>query len=397
MERNKFILSPVFCLNNQTVILGQNEDSVLIGIVDDNNKELKKRLEKACFRNCCKTDFKKISVEEFKLKFSELFSIDKTQQVTDISSRIDSGSENNTAAALLESLIVEARSKGSTDIHIEKNVVRYRTGGFLTDKKTYSMEHCNEVVRVIKLLSKMNVMEKRHPQDGQFSYMDEKHNRVFVRVSCMPSIDENDEAGSESVVLRLLDTTRIPLEIEQLGFTENQIEELEKICIFKDGLILVCGPTGSGKSTTAAAMLERIRALCHDTKKIISLEDPPEYILDGVTQVQIQQNNDNDFTEILRSTLRQDPDVIFIGEIRDCITAKTAIQAALTGHLVIATVHVGSISQAVLRLYDLYADYKIVNSVLRGIILQHITEGKMSADIRKIDVNECLNKFQEAV
>lgn len=399
MEKSKFNLSPLFCLNNQTVILSQNDYCVILGIVDDTNNLLKERLRKACAHYLYNVEFQKITPQEFKIKFSALFSIDKVKKENYFLQKNSSEytAENNTAAALLESLIVEARNKGSTDIHIEKNIVRYRTGGLLTDKQEYSYKHCNEVVRIIKLLSKMNVMEKRHPQDGQFTYTDERKNKIFIRVSCMPSINENDENGSESVVLRLLDTTRIPLEVEQLGFTECQIDELEKMCVLKDGLILVCGPTGSGKSTTAAAMLERIRVLCKDTKKIISLEDPPEYILNGVTQVQIQQNNENDFADVLRSTLRQDPDVIFIGEIRDSVTAKTAVQAALTGHLVVATIHVGSISQAVLRLYDLNADSRIVNSVLKGIIIQQINNGKMSANIRLLSETKIKNKLQEAV
>lgn len=397
MKKNKFTLSPVFCLNNQTVVISQDEMIVTIGIVDFNNAELKERLVKACNRNSLGVELRKISVGEFKRKYSELFSIDKEKNLCDDSIKTESLGESNTAAALLESLIVEARNKGSTDIHIEKNIVRYRTGGYLTDKKEYGLKYCNEVIRIIKLLSKMNVMETRHPQDGQFTYTDEKQSKIFIRVSSMPSINENDENGSESVVLRLLDTARIPLEIEQLGFTACQITELEQLCLLKDGLILVCGPTGSGKSTTAAALLERIRTLCKDSKKIISLEDPPEYILSGVTQVQIQQDNENDFSDILRSALRQDPDVMFIGEIRDSVTAKTAVQAALTGHLVIATVHVGSISQAVLRLNDLNADSRIVHSVLKGIIIQKIDEGKMSANIRMLNCSGKERRLQEAV
>lgn len=397
METNRFSLSPVFCLNNQVVILNQKDNCVTIGIVDENDNDLKHRLRKVCERNSLSLDFKIISANEFKIQFSEMFSLDRAEKNEISVMQKELSKESNTAAALLESLIVEARNKGSTDIHIEKNIVRYRTGGLLTDKTEYSQEHCNEVVRIIKLLSKMNVMEKRHPQDGQFTYTDESNNKIFIRVSCIPSINENDENGSESVVLRLLDTARIPLEVEELGFTECQLKEIEKICVLKDGLILVCGPTGSGKSTTAASILERIRNISNDSKKIISLEDPPEYVLEGITQVQIEQNYENNFTDILRSALRQDPDVIFIGEIRDSVTARTAVQAALTGHLVIATVHVGSISQAVLRLNDLNADSRIVNSVLKGIIIQQINNGKMSASIRLLNAAQKTENFQEAV
>lgn len=397
MEKNNFTLSPVFCLNNQTVILSQSEKFITIGVVNPNDTALKRRLTKACKCNSLSAEFKQITPTDFKLKFSELFSVRKSNESDDAVMQKDCINENNTAAALLESLIVEARNKGATDIHIEKNIVRYRIGGLLTDRNEYSQEHCTEVIRIIKLLSKMNVMEKRHPQDGQFIYSDEKNSRIFIRVSCIPSLNENEENGNESVVLRLLDTARIPLEVEELGFNECQIKELEQMCMLKDGLLLVCGPTGSGKSTTAAALLERIRKLCGDSKKIISLEDTPEYILEGVTQVQIEQNYENDFADILRAALRQDPDVIFIGEIRDSITARTAVQAALTGHLVLATVHVGTISQAVLRLNDLNADSRIVNAVLKGIIIQQLSKGKMTANIRFLkEVNRSIG-LQEAV
>ena len=196
----------------------------------------------------------------------------------------------------------------------------------------------------------------------------------------------------ESVVMRLLDPAKIPLDLDKLGFEENQISVLKKFCALENGLLLICGATGSGKSTTAAAMLEEIRNNGKDSKKIISLEDPPEYFLEGVSQVQIQDCHGLGFTEVLKRSFRQDPDVIFIGEIRDGETAEIAVQAALTGHLVLATLHTGTIGQAVLRMYDLGVPPKLVNAVLSGIIVQRLVEGKLSARIQELNPADFLQK-----
>ena len=413
--KKKFILSPTYCLHNGAVVLEQNDEIVKIGLVNSTDEELKLRLTHAVegqlrvckkdsdsknddFRSEQKTsaEFVSLTKEEFTRKVTTLFSSEKKhdERITTSCKKQDTNeeiavesisAEENETAALLDSLIESARNLGATDIHIEENNVRFRVGGLLKREFYLDYKRAESLVRRIKLLSKLNVVEKRRGQDGQFIYLDSDDDSVFVRVSCVPAVSScgKDEIGS--VVMRILDTKRTPLELIKLGFTSNQIVVMKQFCSLPDGLILVCGPTGSGKSTTAGAMLETIRSIKNDSRKIVSLEDPPEYVLPGVTQIEIRSGSDMDFPEALRRTYRQDPDVIMIGEIRDELTAKTAVQAAMTGHLVIATMHVGTISQAVLRLYDLGQDPALVRAVLHGIIVQHLDEGKMEASIKVLD------------
>lgn len=180
-------------------------------------------------------------------------------------------------------------------------------------------------------------------------------------------------SGEESVVIRILDTSRIPLALGELGFNALQLEILsgvDGLGLRTNGLVLVCGPTGSGKSTTIAALLMEIKKNCQGTRKIISLEDPPEYVIPGVTQVKIDERNG--FSEALNHLFRQDPDVIMIGEIRDEESAAAALRASLTGHLVFATVHSGCAAEAILRLENLGIDRALLCQVLRGIICQEL-------------------------
>lgn len=400
-KNQKFILSPVYCVHNGAVVLNQDENNVRIGLVDSNNELLKSRLSHAVknslrvFKNpnffddvnqnkCA--EFVTLSQEEFTRKISELYSLNSAdvKPSSNDETKLEKSNfdKENLTAALLDSLISRARENDATDIHIECSHIRFRIKGVLKNELNLDEKNSQAVVRRIKLLAKMNVSENRHGQDGQFVYTDKNNNNVFIRVSCVPSVSSLKDDDCESVVLRILDTARIPLKLESLGFNETQIDVLNKLCNLQNGLILICGPTGSGKSTTAAALLERIQKNNNDSEKIVSLEDPPEYILQGVTQIQIRSNDNMDFSEALRRTFRQDPDVIFIGEIRDSLTSKIAIQAALTGHLVFATIHVGTISQAVLRLYDLGEEPALVNEVLRAVVVQHFLNGKMEGRIR---------------
>lgn len=385
--QNEFVLSPVYCLHNGAVIIDQTNEKVTIGLVDPLNSMVKTRLTHAvqgqiAFEGAEKpsAEFVALSKEEFSRRISNLFS--HTTEIAVSGQMLPAAIEENEAAALLNSLIARARNAGATDIHIEENNVRCRIGGVLKTEIALEYKKAEELVRRIKLLSKMNVVEKHHGQDGQFIYTDESGAKVFVRVSCVPALSVSDKDDIGSVVLRILDTKRVPLDLQRLGFTEVQIKVMKQFCMLRDGLVLICGPTGSGKSTTAGAMLETIRLLKKDGRKIVSLEDPPEYVLPGVTQIEIRSTNNMDFPEALRRTFRQDPDVIMIGEIRDELTARTAVQAALTGHLVIATMHVGTISQAVLRLYDLGVEPQLVRAVLHGVVVQHLDEGKLEARIR---------------
>ena len=395
-DGNAFTLSPVFCLHNGAVVLSQDEKSVSFGLLNEDDEILKRRLEKAVSAklNVCgeenSSTFVSIDKDTFNKQISWMFSHDGEEGEKDFLKNRSVEISENEAAALLDALIGNALKSDATDIHIEGNVVRYRIRGKLCYEIELGDERRHALSQRIKLLSGLNVVESRRPQDGHF-VLESNGKKIFVRVSTLPTVGAFSE-DDESIVMRLLDPGKIPLDLNKLGFTGEQVLILKSFCLLENGLVLICGATGSGKSTTAGAMLEEIRNASGDAKKLISLEDPPEYILEGVSQVQILERHGLGFTDILKRTFRQDPDVIFIGEIRDKETAEIAVQAALTGHLVFATLHTGSIAQAVLRMYDLGASPRLVNSVLRGVIVQKMSEGKMSARIRSLNPADIIDE-----
>lgn len=388
MNANDFKLTPAYCLFNGTAVVAQNGTEIRFMVEDAGNLLLQERLKKAFTvyvenmrqRNICseeflktpKVIFEKGSRQEIRRLVSELY------ENTD--SGVNQPKENNlentraeedaAAVLLLDNILNEARDNKATDIHIERNCVRYRLNGKLENQVMLQKDKATELVQRIKLLAGMNVIEKRRSQDGHFIYGEEKP--LFVRVSTMAIISQGQENGDESVVMRVLDTSRIPLSLGQLGFSSAQFEGIKSLCSEKNGLIVICGPTGAGKSTTAASMLLEIQKEQNGQLKIISLEDPPEYIIPGVTQIQIDDSRKNTYDDALQHVFRQDPDVIMIGEIRDEKSAAAAIRASLTGHLVVATLHTSSAAGSVLRLENLCIGRKIIGSVLKGVIVQDL-------------------------
>lgn len=387
VSAKRFVLSPVYCMHNGVVVVCQKENRIIFGVTNLDNALLKESLYKSV-RNFCglnnlmlDVEFIQLSEIELKKNISVLLGRGNEIRKKDDEKISQISDEENAASVLLESLIDEAVMRNATDIHIEENCVRFRVLGRLCRYIVLEEKMRNSLVQRIKLLASLNVVEKRRCQDGQFVYARSGHRNVYVRVSCMPVISMEKEELCESLVLRLLDVERMPLEIECLGFDSKNLLLLKNLCAKENGLILICGATGSGKSTTACAMLRFIKEKFNDEKKILSLEDPPEYVMEGICQTKIHRELSMDFGEVLRGAFRQDPDVIFVGEIRDSLTADTAVQGALTGHLVIATFHAGSFGQCMSRLKDLCENNEIVDEVVQGIILQKLREGKLDANI----------------
>ena len=389
-SRFNFILTPAYCLFNGVAVLEQSGACITFLIENEQNEILKARLKRAFENhlgmirklNDCPEIYRRLPAVEFmagtrsqlRKCVSRLYSTqNRTIEGVDSASGMTvlSESEKNqreaAAVLLLDSILNEARVRKATDIHIEQNCVRLRVNGQLEKLLELQSEKGAELVQRIKLLAGMNVIEKRRCQDGHFVYGN--HNPFFLRVSTMAVVGEN-YAGDESVVIRLLDTTRIPLELDRLGFNLVQLERLELLSQEPNGLILVCGPTGSGKSTTVASILVDIEKRCCGVLKILSLEDPPEYVIPGVTQVKVDERNG--FEEALNHIFRQDPDIIMIGEIRDAESASAALRAALTGHLVFATLHAGNVGEAVLRLENLGLQRKLFCPVIRAVICQEL-------------------------
>lgn len=267
---------------------------------------------------------------------------------------------------LLEVLLGGAISIGASDIHIEpeeKEVrLRYRIDGVLQDVLFFPHTTFKLINTRIKLLSGMKLTMKAMAQDGRFSIF-LKDTEISIRSSMIPG------AYGESIVMRILDPKAINVKIEELGMPENLFTIIEKEIRKPNGMILLTGPTGSGKTTTLYAFLSRIYSV---DIKIITIEDPIEYHLNGITQTQVDHARNYTFLEGLRSALRQDPDVIMVGEIRDSETANTAIESALTGHLVFSTLHTNSASGVIPRLIDLSVNAKTIPSALSLAIAQRL-------------------------
>jgi len=267
---------------------------------------------------------------------------------------------------LINALLTQAVRENVSDIHIEpfetRSVVRFRQDGVLRDIVEPKRVLHGVLVSRIKIMADLDIAEKRLPQDGRITLRLAGH-PVDVRVSTLPT------GHGERVVMRLLDKQAGRLDLEQLGMSKKDSSALDTLIRQPHGILLVTGPTGSGKTTTLYAALSRL-----DTEKlnIMTVEDPIEYDLDGVGQTQVNTKIDMNFARALRSILRQDPDVIMIGEIRDLETAQIAVQASLTGHLVLATLHTNDSAGAVTRLVDMGVEPFLVASSLVGVLAQRL-------------------------
>lgn len=263
-------------------------------------------------------------------------------------------------------ILTKAIYKGASDIHIEpfedEILIRIRVDGQLSKILTIAMESYSFLLTVIKLDSNMNITEKRLPQDGR---MEKKIDDIIVdiRTSTIPTI------YGEKIVLRILNRTSLIKEKSELGFSKQAIEKIENIINKKSGILLVTGSTGSGKTTTVYSILND---LLNSKKNIMTIEDPVEYKIKGMNQIQVNDKIGLTFEVGLRSILRQDPDIIMIGEIRDEETAKIAIRAASTGHLVISTMHTNNTISSINRLMEMKLPPYLISSTLIGIISQKL-------------------------
>ena len=276
------------------------------------------------------------------------------------------GDDDAPIIKLINALLSEAIKEEASDIHVEtyekQLVVRFRVDGVLKEVLKPNRKLSSLLVSRIKVMARLDIAEKRVPQDGRIS-LRIAGRAVDVRVSTMPS------SHGERVVLRLLDKNAGNLDLQQLGMTENVRVEFDSLIRKPHGIILVTGPTGSGKSTTLYAGLTEINS--RDTN-ILTVEDPIEYELDGIGQTQVNTKVDMTFARGLRAILRQDPDVVMIGEIRDLETAQIAVQASLTGHLVLSTLHTNTASGAITRLQDMGVEPFLVSSSLLGVLAQRL-------------------------
>ncbi len=267
---------------------------------------------------------------------------------------------------LLNTIIHRAIREGVSDIHIQQEedamIVRYRLDGILYQAAILPKKLRTTLVSRIKVLSSMNIAESRAPQDGRFKVKSEGHEYDF-RVSTMPTV------YGESVVMRILDKRTASMKLEQLGFSENSLGIYQSLIEKPNGIILMTGPTGSGKTTTLYASLNKINS---PDINIITVEDPVEYRLRYIRQTQINVKAGVTFASAIRAILRQDPDVVMIGEMRDRETAEIAVQAAMTGHLVFSTLHTNDAPGAVSRLIDMGVEPFLIASSVIGVVAQRL-------------------------
>lgn len=290
----------------------------------------------------------------------------KEEEEEEDSKKLEAISKEAPIIQLVSMLIVQGVKDRASDIHIEPNeknlLIRFRIDGMLHDIRTLPNTIKSAVISRIKILAKMDIAERRLPQDGRFQVKFGTR-EVDLRVSTIPTV------LGEKVVLRLLDKSKGLIKLEQLGFVPEQLEEFKSIISRSYGIILLTGPTGSGKTTTLYAALNEVNS---KDKNIITVEDPVEYKLNRINQIQIKPKINLTFANTLRSILRQDPDIIMVGEIRDSETAQIAVQAALTGHLVFSTLHTNDAASALTRLIDMDIETFLISSSVIGVIAQRL-------------------------
>ena len=337
-----------------------------------------------------------LSTEEFQLRLARAYTFgdnvqnDNHDHVAEIASNIESEAdlaaltqslpeitdlletENDAPIVkLINALLTQAVRQNASDIHLEiferRSLVRFRVDGALHDVVEPKRNLHAALISRVKVMAELDIAEKRLPQDGRIM-LKIAGRSVDVRVSTLPT------GHGERVVMRLLDKQAGRLSLDSLGMAEDTLAQLDSLIAQPHGIILVTGPTGSGKTTTLYAALSRLDAA---TRNMMTVEDPIEYDLDGVGQTQVNAKIGMSFARALRAILRQDPDVIMIGEIRDLETAEIAVQASLTGHLVLATLHTNSAAGAVTRLVDMGIEPYLLASTLSGVLAQRL--------VRKLD------------
>jgi general secretion pathway protein E len=373
-------LSVRFIRENKVVPLEFTENTLKIVMADPENSAVIEALKIACSHDLEIYYSENKAIDDYIEKFY-------AQEIQDINKLIENIEDNSLQfireeeedvghlqdlaseapiIRLVNIIITRAVESRASDIHIEPFAdelkVRYRIDGVLHDIELIPKKLQAAIFSRIKIMAKLNIAERRLPQDGRIK-LKVGTSEVDIRVSSIPVL------YGESLVMRLLHQEGILIDMEKLGFPTDTLQIFNNIIKKPNGIILVTGPTGSGKTTTLYGALDKINS---PDKKIITVEDPIEYHLKGINQIQVKPQIGLDFPNILRHIVRQDPDIIMIGEIRDLETAEIAIQSALTGHLVFSTLHTNDAPTAITRLLDLGVQNYLLAATIRGILAQRL-------------------------
>ena len=371
VDLDKIVIDPelahtvpeIMARKNKVLVLGRRQGEILVVFADPLNifaiDEVKRCLKEKLLI-CVAVESKLVGAID-KIYSKKIIS----KQEFPGSFGSDSG-EESVAVNLVNDLLLQAVRQGASDVHIEPCIdkvrVRLRVDGILRSAKEFPIDMHPVLISRIKVISQLDIGERRKPQDGRFE-VPVSGKEFDIRVSTLPL------KNGEKVVMRLLDKSQVKVSLKDLGFEQEQHNLFENHLAHPHEIMLVTGPTGSGKTTTLYAALNYINTI---GKNIVTVEDPVEYELAGVNQVQVNPKADLTFASALRAILRQDPDVVMIGEIRDVETAEIAIQAALTGHLVLSTLHTNDASGAIARLLDMGIAPFLISSAVGLVLAQRL-------------------------
>lgn len=379
-----------FIVENRAVKIYQDNKKIIIALDNTSTKELINEL-KFRFKNY-EVDFKILSQKEFdellrevakddvtKLKYKDLEHATGIEDLTKLAS-------DAPVINLVNDIILSAVDRKASDIHFEvfENYfrVRYRINGYLETVGTYPINLFDAVCARLKVISKLDITQRRLAQDGKV-LLNLYNKKIDIRTSTLPTI------FGESIVLRLLGIEDSYLDLKHLGFLNEDIKTLQKIIKRSYGAFMLTGPTGSGKTTTLNALLHLLDSR---TKNIITIEDPVEYTIEGINQVQINEKIKFSFETILRNILRQDPDIIMVGEMRDRDTADLALRAAMTGHLVFTTLHTNDAVSSIIRLVNMGVERYVIESSIIAAAAQRLLRNlcplcKQAYTPEKVDIN----------
>jgi type II secretion system protein E len=381
-------LSLEFMKNNLVVPLELHNGTLSVAMADPEDTEVIDTLKASLDLNIKPYIASRNTIMEYLDRLSKLRStmvseivvdIEEEEELTEELNHLKGMAQDKGVVKLVDVLIENAVNQRASDIHIEPEEsilrVRYRIDGILYDREFLPKRMQPAITSRIKLLSQMNIAERRLPQDGRIKGTFGGR-PIDIRVSTIPTI------YGESIVMRLLDKETSFLTLEELGMDPETLKKYESLIHKPYGMILITGPTGSGKTTTLYASLDRINS---PDKKIITIEEPVEYLMKGINQIQVKPKIGLTFASGLRHIVRQDPDVIMVGEIRDLETAGIAIHAALTGHLIFSTLHTNDAPGAMTRLMDMGVENYLVSSTLIGVVAQRL--------VRRI-CNSCKTEYR---
>jgi len=371
---------------NGALKLREDDRSVTVGICDESDLRLADELRRFHRKSI---ELRRIDRQELSAylgrRLSEESGGEEREQATERLT-LDRLANDAPIVNLVNSLLIEAIRHNASDVHIESYAagvtVRYRIDGVLRVVGSIPLEQFAAVSSRIKIMANLNIMERRLPQDGRLSV--HLAGRPYdLRVSIVPV------AHGESIVLRLFQKTGRVMPLDELGFTPDVVSSIRTCVAHRHGLFLITGPTGSGKTTTLTAILQELRS---EERKIVTIEDPVEYVIEGVNQIPTNDQIGLTFESLLRRVLRQDPDIIMVGEVRDCATAELAIRAALTGHLVLTTLHTNDAVSAVTRLRDMGVERYLIAGVLRAVLAQRLVRRVCSGCARPAAASAAVRK-----